>query len=118
MSDKPESLFDEEREALDRIARTRDGLLFHRFLRRVLEQCSGLVDPRALQIREGARILARDLMGHMARGIEGSIGRTDDTPLLNRGSSGNPARRRAGSRRVSPDPVVEAFLREHGSDPA
>lgn len=113
----------EEFEALDRIARTYDGRLLHRYLRRVLEAVYDTPDETALRSHNGRRTLARDLMGHMALGIEGTSGRRDeqrgDEPILTRSSrSAAGIHRRAGSRRVEPDPAVAAFLLEHGADEA
>lgn len=86
MADEPVNPRDEEIEAIQRIAASRDGMLLHRYLRRILESCRLTEDPGTLQRHEGARILARDLMGHMARGIEGSSGRPDDSTILSSGS--------------------------------
>lgn len=74
---------DEEKQALDRLARTYDGVLLHRYLRRILEDVRVTDDPGALQRHAGARTLARDLMGHMAAGIESNRGRSgaDDAVL-------------------------------------
>jgi hypothetical protein len=58
------------KEAIDRIARTPDGLLLYRLLQKVL--CGTVAaqsDHGALQINEGRRTLARDLMAYMAEGI-------------------------------------------------
>lgn len=112
----------EEIEALDRIARTHDGRLLHRYLRRILESVYDFQECSALRSGNGRRTLARDLMGHMAQGIEGSSGRHEhgNEPILNRPgdrpAGGN--RRPAGSRRVDPDPNVADFLRDHGADEA
>lgn len=122
MTDEPLSLVAEEIEALDRIGRTHDGRLLHRYLRRILETVFDTPNDGALRSHNGRRTLARDLMGHMARGIEGSSGRLEhgNEPILNRPgdrpAGGN--RRPAGSRRVDPDPNVAAFLRDHGADEA
>lgn len=111
----------EEIEAIDRIACTHDGRLLHRYLRRVLEGV-GLPDVGALPFFHGRRTLARDLMGHMARGIEGDSGRLEhgNEPILNRPGNKSAAGRDriVGRRRVEPDPNVAAFLREHGADEA
>jgi hypothetical protein len=123
MPDDPISPVTEEIEALDRIARTHDGRLLHRYLRRVLEAVYDFADETALRSHTGRRTLARDLMGHMAQGIEGTSGRRDeqrgDEPILNRSSrSATGVRRRPGSRRVKPDPNVADFLFKHGADEA
>jgi len=57
-------------EAIDRIARTADGLLLYRFLQKVL--CGTVAaqsDHGALPFHEGRRTLARDLMAFMSEGI-------------------------------------------------
>jgi hypothetical protein len=122
MIDEPISPVAEEIEALDRIALTHDGRLLHRYLRRILETVYDTADDGALRVHTGRRTLARDLMSHMARGIEGSSGRYEsrgDEPILNRSGSGpTGSRRRAGGRRVDPDPNVARFLVDHGADPA
>lgn len=108
---------EEEKLALDRIARTFDGQLLHRYLRRVLESVIDIPVPGALRTHNGRRSLARDLMGLMAQGIEGSSGRLDTSILRSPGPIAS-RRRPAGSRRVAPDPAVSAFLVEHGADEA
>lgn len=75
----------EEAVAIDRIARSPDGRLLHRYLRRVLEAVYDLQDDGALRQGNGRRSLARDLMRLMASGIEGLSDRTDD-PILTRAS--------------------------------
>jgi hypothetical protein len=60
----------EMQEAIDRIARTPDGLLLYRLLQKVL--CGTVAvqhDHCALQFHEGRRTLARDLMAFMSEGI-------------------------------------------------
>ena len=88
MTDDPIDPVAEEKQALDRIARTHDGVLLHRYLRRVLETVVDLQDDGALRTQNGRRTLARDLMRMMASGIEGtSDGRSDqrgDEPILGR----------------------------------
>ena len=110
---------DEEIEAIQRIAATRDGMLLHRYLRRILECVSpSSVDPHMLQSREGARILARDLMAHMAPAIENRLGRPNSADAAILPAAGKPisARRIAGHRRVAPDPAVTRFIAEHAAD--
>jgi hypothetical protein len=124
MSDEPLSPIAEEIEAIDRIARTHDGRMLHRYLRRVLEGL-GPADVGALPFFHGRRTLARDLMGHMAQGIEGDSGRIEhgNEPILNRSGSGPTGGTHVGSLasrlrqlRFPPDPNVAALLREHGAD--
>ena len=95
MSDDPINPVTEEAEAIDRIARTHDGRLLHRYLRRVLETVADIQDTGALQSHNGRRTLARDLMRLMAPGIEGTSDRGDH-PILSR--AGKPVAARAGSR--------------------
>lgn len=64
------SLQAEETAALDRIAHSFDGLMLHRYLRRILETCVDFEDSGALRTQNGRRSLARDLMRLMANGIE------------------------------------------------
>lgn len=98
----------EEKEALERIARTLDGRLLHRYLRRVLEGVI-IAEGSALSMHAGRRSLARDLMAEMAQGIR-DAGR--DEPILTR--PGRPVSTdRRPKRRVEPDPNVEKFLNEH-----
>ena len=109
----------EEVDAIARIAATRDGMLLHRYLRRILECVSpSTTDHHMLQIREGARILARDLMAHMAPAIENRLGRPDtaDATLLPAAGKPTASRRIAGRRRVAPDPSVTAFIAQHAAD--
>jgi hypothetical protein len=57
-------------EAIDRIARTPDGLLLYRLLQKILcGTVAAQTDQCALQFAEGRRILARDLMAYMADGV-------------------------------------------------
>lgn len=125
MTDQPET--DpriEELEALDRIARTSDGRLFHRYLRRILEGCSDVLPDGALQAHNGRRSLARDLMRHMASGIEGTSERRheqrgDESILGRNGSTTGPDRRHRGTaRRVDPDDSAVRFVRDHDADPS
>jgi hypothetical protein len=103
---------DEERLAFDRLARTYDGVLIHRYLRRVLESCRAVEDGGTLQRHEGARILARDLMAHMAAGIEGTVDRADNAILRSSGKPVGGHAPRGIRRRVAVDPNVERFLSE------
>jgi hypothetical protein len=66
------------RDALDRIARTPDGMVLYAFLQRETMGVSGDPDPSegALRLTEGRRRFAHDLIGLMAQGIEAS-GRPD-----------------------------------------
>jgi hypothetical protein len=71
----------EEIDAIERLARSPDGPFIRRYFRRVLESCRLTDDAGALQRHEGARILARDFLVHMDRGLETPLDRTSDTIL-------------------------------------
>lgn len=110
----------EEADALVRIAASRDGALFHRYLRRVLETVIDLDSDGALRQQNGRRSLARDLMRLMAEGLDG--GRTDSTdePILNRsrGAAGVSTRARRDPSRF---PRVDSYaddLSPDGTKPA
>ena len=109
--DQPLTPAAEEIEAIKRIGFTADGALLHRFLRRVLEGVVDVVDESTLLSQNGRRSLARDLMRHMAEGIEARRdGRSTEDPILTRSSGGAVvAPARGARRRVGPGP---------GSDPA
>lgn len=94
----------EEREALGRIGLTGDGLLLHRYLRRVLEAVADFQTDGALFAQNGRRTLARDLMAMMAAGIESNRAGSSpaDSPILAR-SGGPVAVSRAGARRRGAD---------------
>lgn len=94
----------EEREAIARIALTPDGLLQHRYLRRILESCRATEIDGALSRHEGARILARDLMAIMAEGIESNrAGSSTDQPLVTRSAGPVAVARTSGTRRRGAD---------------
>lgn len=59
-------------EALDRIARTRDGDLLYRYLQKRLMGVCLSADMGALQSDNGERKFAAELMGRMAQGIKES----------------------------------------------
>lgn len=68
-------------EALDRIARTADGELLYRFCQKTM---MGILDDHApdesaLRTEHGRRRFAAELMAKMAKGIDGSDGRTDSS---------------------------------------
>jgi len=68
-------------EALDRLARTRDGELLYRFFQKtmmgILDQHAP--DESALRTEHGRRRFAAELMAMMAKGIDESGGRTDSS---------------------------------------
>lgn len=70
MTVEPRTPHEEEADALRRIARSGDGLLLHRYLRRILEGVVDLDSDGALRAHNGRRSLARDLMRLMAEGID------------------------------------------------
>ena len=74
----------EEIEAIYRIAGTRDGVLLHRYFRRVLETVFDMDNDSALRSHNGRRSLARDLMRHMAEGLNDRTDSSADAPILNR----------------------------------
>jgi hypothetical protein len=57
-------------EAIDRIARTDDGMLLYRFLQKTLCGTVEGINDGAFYIQEGRRRLAAHLMGLMSGGIE------------------------------------------------
>jgi hypothetical protein len=111
VTDQPENPFKEEIEALKAIARTRDGLLLHRYLRRVLEGVIDIQEASALYASNGRRSLARDLMRLMAEGIDDRHDSNHDAPILARAGSAA-----AVSARVRRDP--SRFPRVDSYDPA
>lgn len=68
-------------EAWDRIARTPDGAIVYAHLQAEAIGILKVPDPSdgALRAAHGRRSLAHQLMGLMAKGIDESGGRTDDT---------------------------------------
>ena len=118
MTEQPTILnpLDDEKRAIDLIARTPEGRLLHRYLRRVLEGVVDMPDNGALTSHNGRRTLARDLMRLMAQGIEDtSAARTGSTaatePILARDR--RPAivsgQRRGAGRRVTADEPVAGW---------
>lgn len=109
----------EEIDAIARLARSADGALIRRYFRRQLESCRLTDDNGALQRHEGARILARDFMIHMDRGLEPHAGNDPaEEPVLR--ASARPAveqHPRGIKRRVAYDPTVGAFLANPGAYP-
>lgn len=102
---KPLDLSAQEIEAIKRISFTSDGLLLHRFLRRVLETVVDVVEPSTLLTQNGRRSLARDLMRHMAEGIEAGSGRrtgTDESILTRSSGAVSAVPARGARRRVGP----------------
>ncbi len=108
-ADKPISLTEQEINAIKAIARTDDGALLHRYLRRVLETVFEMQSDGALREQNGRRSLARDLMRHMAEGIDERRAHSDD-PILSRPSGGvTVARPRGAGRRITADIAVPGY---------
>ncbi|TAL43837.1 MAG: hypothetical protein EPN91_05630 [Salinibacterium sp.] len=85
MTVEPMTPHEEEADAIKRIAQGRDGLLLHRYLRRILEAVVDLDSESALRSHNGRRSLARDLMRLMAEGIdEHRPDSSADDPILAR----------------------------------
>ena len=85
-------------EALDRVARTADGLLLYRYLQKVMMSVVTPSAPkRALPVNEGRRSLAAELMGHMAEGI-GENDRACVTFTVRSGGTSTGSSRGAGRR--------------------
>jgi hypothetical protein len=120
MSEEAISPQQEETDALRRIASTSDGALFHRYLRRVLETVIDLQLDGALREQNGRRSLARDLMRHMAEGLNEHGSTSIDAPILSR--PGKPAAVSGRARRdPSRFPRIDSFgdaLNPDGSEPA
>jgi hypothetical protein len=107
---------EEENRAIAAIARSDDGRLLHRYLRRVLETVIDLQDDCALRQQNGRRSLARDLMRLMAEGIDGR--RTDgsaDDPILTRPRGAVAVTGRARRDRSSL-PRVDSYPDDHNPD--
>lgn len=67
---------DDITQAIDRIARTQDGELLYRHLQKILCGVVRGAPDHTLREHVGRQILASDLMGLMAKGIDESGGRT------------------------------------------
>ena len=107
-------------DALDRIARTLDGILLYRYLQKVMMSVVMPSAPeRALPANEGRRSLAAELMGHMAEGI-GENDRACVTFTVRKSSGGAGTSRGAG-RRVSLSDAdanpLDALLAEYKFEP-
>jgi hypothetical protein len=98
---------DDLRKALDRIARTQDGILLYRHLQKIR---LGLAPPastgRALRHFEGYRNCAADLMAHMAEGIGNGSGAVV-TFSIARGAPVSASR--GAGRRVTADTIVPGW---------
>src|SRR5262245_35521197 len=92
----------EEHEAIERIGLTLDGLMLHRYLRRVLEAIPADLSHGALEVDTGRRSLARDLMIRLSKGIEANRERQDSDVLL-RGPARPVRVIGPGGRRVRPE---------------
>lgn len=96
------------REAIDRIAGTADGQLLYRYCQKVL--CGVSNDPNDSALREdnGRRRFASELMGLMAKGIEGSD-RTAITFSRNTSERTERTGPRGAGRRVTADTHVAGW---------
>lgn len=107
--DKPLSPNEQEANAIRTIARSDDGALLHRYLRRILETVIDLESEGALRQHNGRRSLARDLMRLMAEGIDDRTDHTND-PILSRPSGAViVAPRRGAGRRITADTAVPGY---------
>lgn len=120
MTDEPISPQTEEADAIKAIARSRDGALLHRYLRRVLETVIDIQEVSALQAQNGRRSLARDLMRLMAEEIDQHGSDSADAPILSRTRGAVAVAGRARRDRTQ-YPRVDSFsdaLNPDGTDPA
>lgn len=104
---KVEIIADQDmREAIARIALTTDGVLLYRFLQRELQRITRTSDAGTLQVLEGRRTYAHDLMGLMAPAIEAASsdgpGSISDTPIVFAGRGPAVVRPISGARRRVP----------------
>ena len=86
------------REALDRIARTRDGEILYLYLQMTRMAVPGSSDPGVLQTAHGGRIFARDLMGMMGEGISGGRDGNSERPIVFNGRNPADVNRRVTAR--------------------
>ena len=106
----------EEADALRRIAASRDGALFHRYLRRVLETVIDLQDDGALRQQNGRRSLARDLMRLMAEGLNDHGSASTDNPILARSGGAVAVSGRSHRRDPSRYPRVDSYSDDANPD--
>ena len=102
-------------DALDRIARTEDGVILYRFLQKTL--CGVTYDTRVLPTNEGKRMFASQLMGLMAKGIS-THDRRDAVVTFSLGSGRANNARPAGGRRVTADSFVPGFSDPRDLEPS
>jgi hypothetical protein len=105
------------RDALDRVARSSDGVLLYRYLQKTL--CAVTTDSMpegALRRNEGRRSLAAELMGLMAEGIRSS-GRADSPVTFALAGARAVARSRGAGRRVSADTIVSGWSTDADTSP-
>lgn len=101
---QPLSPTDQEEAAIKAIARSDDGALLHRYLRRILETVMDIQTDGALQSHNGRRSLARDLMRLMAEGIDDRRADHTNDPILSRsGGAVVVSPRRGAGRRITAD---------------
>lgn len=107
---KPLSPRVQEEAAIKAIALSEDGVLLHRYLRRILETVVDFQEVSALYAQNGRRSLARDLMRLMAEGIDDRRAEPNSEPILSRASG--PAAvspRRGAGRRITADTHVASY---------
>jgi hypothetical protein len=107
-----EELTDQDmRDALDRVARSSDGVLLYRYLQKTL--CAVTTDSMAegaLRRNEGRRSLAAELMGLMAEGIRSAAGSRADSPVTFALAGARAvARTRGAGRRVTAGTIVSGW---------
>jgi hypothetical protein len=106
-----EELTDQDmRDALDRVARSSDGVLLYRYLQKTL--CAVTTDSMpegALRRNEGRRSLAAELMGLMAEGIRSAGSRADSPITFALAGARAVARTRGAGRRVTADTIVSGW---------
>lgn len=108
--DKPLSPSEQEANAIKAIARSDDGALLHRYLRRILETVIDMDSDGALRAHNGRRSLARDLMRLMAEGIDDRRAHHSDDSILSRSSGAvSVAPRRGAGRRITADTRVPSY---------
>jgi hypothetical protein len=103
------------RDALDRVARSSDGVLLYRYLQKIrLGLTTNDMPDGALRWNEGRRSLAAELMALMAEGIRSSA-RADSPITFAFAGARAVARTRGAGRRVTAGTIVSGW--DTGADP-